>query len=39
MKKPNAEKLREADPSEAADSSRILTEMKRRFRAAEIVLT
>jgi hypothetical protein len=39
MKSPNPEKLREADPSEAADSSRILGEVKRRFPAAEIVLT
>jgi SAM-dependent methyltransferase len=39
MQKVNAEKLRESDPSEAADSSRILECVKARFPSAEIVLT
>ena len=39
MQKVNAEKLRESDPSEAADSSRILECVKVRFPSAEIVLT
>jgi SAM-dependent methyltransferase len=39
MRKPNAEKLRQSDPSEAADSSRILGCVKRRFPNADTILT
>lgn len=39
VKKPDPEKLRQSDPSEAADSSRILNCVQRRFPGADIVLT
>jgi ubiquinone/menaquinone biosynthesis C-methylase UbiE len=39
IKKPDAEKLRQSDPSEAADSSRILDCVRRRFPGADILLT
>jgi hypothetical protein len=39
MKKPDPEKMRQSDPSEAADSSRILGCVQRRFPGADIVLT
>lgn len=39
VKKPEEAKLRQVDPSEAADSSRILDCVRRRFPEAEIVLT
>jgi SAM-dependent methyltransferase len=39
VKKPDSERLRQSDPSEAADSSRILSCVQRRFPGADIVLT
>ena len=39
VKKVDPEKLRQADPSEAADSGRILECVKRRFATADIILT
>lgn len=39
VKRPDPEKLRQSDPSEAADSSRILECVKSRFPAAAIILT
>jgi SAM-dependent methyltransferase len=39
MQKVDAEKLRQSDPSEAADSSRILTCLRARFPGAEVILT
>jgi ubiquinone/menaquinone biosynthesis C-methylase UbiE len=39
VKKPDPEKLRQSDPSEAADCSRILECVQRQFPGAEIVLT
>jgi SAM-dependent methyltransferase len=39
LKRPDPAKLRQSDPSEAADSSRILSCVKRRFPSAEITLT
>jgi SAM-dependent methyltransferase len=39
VRKPETDKLRQSDPSEAADSSRILGCVRRRFPSADIVLT
>jgi SAM-dependent methyltransferase len=39
VKKPGPEKMRQTDPSEAADSSRILGCVRRRFPGADIILT
>ena len=39
MRKPDPDKLRLSDPSEAADSNRILRCVRRRFPNAEIILT
>jgi SAM-dependent methyltransferase len=39
VEKPDPKKLRQSDPSEAADSSRILSCVQRRFPGADIVLT
>ena len=39
VKKPDSEKMRQSDPSEAADSSRILGCVQRRFPGADIIIT